>query len=195
MFGLFKKKTPDKLSASQVVPRIKHENFLKALASTGMGAEHRPYTEPLVGELLVTYAFDLPHTFQMVRHSDLADLGMTGPQLREIAVRNLKSRVGQGGYQGDPPVLRIVLGDNFDACALLYDDLWTMLGEKIPPQLIVGVPHRDVVLLTTTASTKGGHEQMRKMVDEIHAQDDVHGLTRDLLVRRQNGWEVFEQAS
>ena len=90
---------------------------------------------------------------------------------------------------------RVVLGDNFDACSLLYDDLWSMLGQKIPPEIIIGVPHRDVVLLTTTTSTKGGLEQMRSMVAEIHAKDEVHGLTRDLFVRRQNKWEVFEKAS
>ena len=66
---------------------------------------------------------------------------------------------------------------------------------EIPPEIVVGVPHRDAVLMTTTASTKGGLEQIRSMVSEIHAKDEVHGLTRDLFVRRQNKWEVFERAS
>lgn len=195
MFGLFKKKSPAKPNATQIVPRIKHRNFLEAVASTGMGDGDKPFTEPLVGDLLVTYAFDLPDTFQMVRRGDLAEINVAPSELRKIAVDNLRSRVGQGGYQGDPPVLRIVLGDNCDACALLYDDLWKMLGERIPPELIVCVPHRDVVLLTTTASTKGGLEQMRAMVNDFHAKDDVHRLTRDLFVRRDNRWEVFEKAS
>jgi uncharacterized protein YtpQ (UPF0354 family) len=160
-----------------------------------MEDEDKPYTEPLVGDLLVIYAFDLPETFQMVRIGDLGDMDVAPSELRGIAVENLKSRVGQGGYQGDPPILRIVLGDNFDACAMLYDDLWTMIGEKIPPEIIVGVPHRDVVLLTTTASTKGGLEQIRATIDELYAQDEVHGLTCDLFVRRENTWEVFEKTS
>jgi uncharacterized protein YtpQ (UPF0354 family) len=195
MFGLFKKKSSAKPNASQIVPRIKHRNFLEAVVSTGMGDDDKPFTEPLVGDLLVTYAFDLPDTFQMVRRGDLTEINVAASDLRGIAVENLRSRVGQGGYQGDPPVLRIVLGNNYDACALLYDDLWTMLGEKIPPELIVGVPHRDVVLLTSTASTKGGLEQIRAMVGTFHAQDDVHGLTRDLFVRRGDRWEVYEKAS
>ncbi|MGE3315822.1 MAG: DUF1444 family protein [Planctomycetaceae bacterium] len=197
MFGLFKnkKKSPPKLVASDVVPRIKHRNFLDFIASAGMPREQEPYTEPLVGDLLVTYAFDLPEEFQMVRKIDLTELGIVPSQLRSIAVANLKSRVGMGGYQGDPPVLRVGLGKNFDACTLLYDDLWTMLSEKIPPEIVVGVPHRDVVLLTTTASTKGGLEQIRAMVNQLYAQDEVHGLTRDLFVRRQNHWDVFEKAS
>ena len=131
----------------------------------------------------------------MVRNGDVRDMGVAPSELRGIAVDNLKSRVGQGGYQGEPPVLRIVLGDNFDACAMLYDDLWTMIGERIPPEIILGVPHRDVVLLTTTASTQDGLEQIRAMIDELYAQDEVHRLTRDLFVRRDNTWEVFEKAS
>jgi uncharacterized protein YtpQ (UPF0354 family) len=160
-----------------------------------MPEDDKPYTEQLVGDLLVTYAFDMPEAFQMVRKRDVAELGLSPQPLRETAVANLKSRVGQGGYQGDPPVLRVVLGNNFDACALLYDDLWTMLGQTIPPEIIVGVPHRDALLLTTTASANGGLEQIRAMVADIHAKDEVHGLTRDLFVRRQGKWEVFEKAS
>lgn len=195
MFGLFKKKSPVKPIASQIVPRIKHRNFLEAVASTEMEDADKPVTEPLVGDLLVTYAFDLPDTFLMVRRGDLAEINVAASDLREIAIENLRARVGEGGYLGDPPVLRIALGDNYDACALLYDDLWTMLGEKIPKELIVGVPHRDVVLLTTTASTQGGLEQIRTMVDDLHAQDEVHGLTRDLFVRRDGSWEIYEKAS
>ena len=103
MFGLFKKKAAAKPTASQIVTRIKHKNFLAAVASTGMPAADKPYTEPLVGDLLVTYAFDLPETFQMVRKGDAAELGLAPQQLRETAVANLMSRVGEGGYQGDPP--------------------------------------------------------------------------------------------
>ena len=57
----------------------------------------------------------------------------------------------------------------------------------------MGVPHRDVVLVTTTGSEQGSVEKLRELVADIHARDEVHGLTRDLLVRRNAKWEVFEK--
>ena len=66
MFGFFKKKQLPEPDASQIVPRIKHTNFLQALREMGTGPDDTPVTEPLVADLLVTYAFDLPDMFQMV---------------------------------------------------------------------------------------------------------------------------------
>ena len=60
MFGLLKKKVAPEATASQIVPRIKHQNFLAAVAGAGVPEGDKPYTEPLAGDLLVTYAFDLP---------------------------------------------------------------------------------------------------------------------------------------
>jgi energy-converting hydrogenase Eha subunit F len=61
MFGLFGKKTP---STDQIVPRIKHTNFvaaLKPIAAKDPGS--MPLTEPLVADLLISYALDLPQAF------------------------------------------------------------------------------------------------------------------------------------
>src|SRR5262249_23307121 len=51
---------------STIVPRIKHRQFLKSLRDMDVPDDQMPVTEPLVADLLVTYAFDLPGMFQMV---------------------------------------------------------------------------------------------------------------------------------
>ena len=196
MFGLFKKKPEaTKLDASMIVPRIKHTNFLAALRDVGTGVDDTPVTEPLVADLLITYAFELPEAFQMVGPSDCKQLGVAREQLRGIAIANLKRQIGNVGYQGAPPVLRLVVGNNLEACLLLLDDIWQTVGSKIPPEIIVGVPTRDIVLITTTASTKGGLQLIRQAVVEAHGKETVHGLTQDLLVRRADKWEVFDGAA
>lgn len=58
MFGFKKKDKAPALTASQLQPRIKHLNFLRALREAGVPADEVPYHTPLCGELLVTYAFD-----------------------------------------------------------------------------------------------------------------------------------------
>jgi uncharacterized protein YtpQ (UPF0354 family) len=195
MFGLFKKKPgavqPD---SSLIVPRIKHTNFLVALREIVKDEDDMPVTEPLVADLLVTYAFDLPETFQMVCRRDVQRLGLSSEQLRNVAVTNLRKQLGNIGREGEPPLLKMVVGNNLEACLLLVDGIWEALAGKIPPEIVVGVPTRDILLVTTTASTKGGLQMLRDAVNEARAKETTHGLTQHLLVRRGNKWEVFNGA-
>ena len=60
MFGWFKKKPPSEPARSNLVARIKHTNMLAALREMDVPEDQWPLTEPLVGDLLIAYAFDLP---------------------------------------------------------------------------------------------------------------------------------------
>lgn len=198
MFGLFKKKPqvveqPDKTSL--IVPRIKHTNFLAAVRERIKNEDDLPITEPLVGDLIVTYAFDLPETFQMARVRDIKGLGLSPEQLRATAVANLAQQLGNIGRTGEPPLVNIVTGNNLEACVLLLDEFWQMLAAKIPPEIVVGVPTRDTLLVTTSASTKGGVQLLRQAIQATRTGDNTHWLTEHLLVRRADKWEVFMEAA
>jgi uncharacterized protein YtpQ (UPF0354 family) len=195
MFGLFKKK-PEALEpdSSLIVPRIKHTNFLVALRDIVKKEDNAPVAEPLVADLLVTYAFDLPDMFQMVCARDVRRLGLSPEQLRATAVNNLQKQLGNIGREGEPPLLKMVVGNNLEACLLLIDGIWQSLASKIPPEIVVGVPTRDVLLVTSSASTKGGLQLLRDAVKEAHGRETTHALTLQLLVRRGDRWEVFDGA-
>lgn len=195
MFGLFKKKpkiVEQPNDPSLIVPRIKHTNFLVVVRDIVKDEDDIPATEPFVADLLITYAFDLPETFQMARNRDIRQLGLSQEQLRTTAITNLKRQLGNIGREGEPPLLKVVTGNNLEACVLLVDEFWQMLATKIPPEIVVGVPTRDVLLVTTSASTKGGLQMLRDAVKAARTGDDTHWLTERLLVRRADKWEVFE---
>lgn len=196
MFGFLKKKpqaVEQPKDSSLIVPRIKHTNFLAAVRGRITNEDDMPATEPLVGDLLVTYAFDLPEAFQMVRVRDIKQLGLSPEQLRAAAVVNLTQQVGNIGRQGEPPLVQVVTGNNLKACVLLLDDFWQVLSGKIPPEIVVGVPTRDVLVVTTTAS-KSGLPMLRDAVKTARSGDSTHWLTEQLLVRRAHKWEVFDGA-
>jgi uncharacterized protein YtpQ (UPF0354 family) len=200
MFGLFKKKpevavVKQPLDPSLIVPRIKHTNFLAILRDKIKNEDSMPATEPLVADLLVTYAFDLPETFQMVRVAEVSQMGLSHEQLRATAIANLKQQLGTIGRVGEPPLLKVVTGNNLEACVLLVDDFWAGLAGKNPPEIVVGVPTRDVLLVTTSSSTKGGVQMLRDAVKEAQTGDNTHWLTKHLLVRRADKWEVFDAAA
>ena len=193
MFGLFKKKpepVKQPLDASLIVPRIKHTNFLDAVRDRVPNADDLPLTTPLVADLLVTYAFDLPEAFRMVRVRDAQALGLSPEALHATAVANFK-QLADIGRKGEPPLLQVVTGNDLEACVLLHDEFWGMLTDKIPPEIVVGVPTRDILLITTSASTQGGLEKLREAIQSARTGDNTHWLTENLLVRRGDKWEVF----
>ena len=201
MFGLFKKKpaappvTATEPDASLIVPRIKHTNFLVALQSYIKNEDDAPVTQPLVTDLLVTYAFDLPETFKMVCGRDAKRLGLSVEQIHAAAVENLKQQLGNFGYQGEPPVLKMAVGNNLDACVMLVDEFWQSLADTIPPEIVIGAATRDDLFVSTTESGPEGIRQLREAVQAARTGNNTHWLTDQLLVRRGDKWEVYNDAA
>jgi len=178
-------------TADCIVPRIKNHHFLAALRERGVPEDQMPVTRPLVADLLVTFAFDLPDSFQMVSEADVSERGLTKEKLWELAVDNLRKRMPQIGRQGDPPLMQVVTGENLEACVLLLDEFWRNLASQIPGKVVVSVPHRDVVLVTSSKS-EAGLKQIRETTAEVFGQDDVHSLSTTLLSWMGENWEVFD---
>jgi hypothetical protein len=53
------------------------------------------------------------------------------------------------------------------------------------------VPARDVVVVTGSQS-KCGLDKAKRAVDRVFFAGDQHLLSRQLLVRRDGGWETFQ---
>ena len=195
MFGLFKKKptaTGQPNEALTIVPRIKHTNFLVTLRGIVKNEDDMPVTEPLVGDLLVTYAFDLPETFKMFCGRDLKRLGWSQDELRATAVANLRQQLGEIQWAGEPPVLQAFTGNDLEACVLLLDEVWDSLVSHVPPEILAGVPTRDVLLVGSTKSGESGITTLRESIKTARTGNNTHWLTEHLLVRREGRWVVFE---
>jgi|GEM_PF-1794430 len=192
MFGWFKKiLAPVERSASVIIPRIKHVQFVDALRDMGAPSDQMPITQPLVGELLVTYAFDLKHMFEMVNPDSIVDLGITPEELPGIALDNLSERVPNIQIRKNGPLLQIVTGGNHEACTILNGEFWDNLAEQSKGPLIVAVPHRDVVV-ACSADDADAVEQLRVLVAEATGSGDDHNLTNQLLTTSNGVWQVYE---
>jgi uncharacterized protein YtpQ (UPF0354 family) len=191
MFGLFKKKPePIKPDASRIVPRIKSTEFLAAIRNLGASADDVPVTEPLVGDLLVTYAFDLPEIFQMLTHRDMAALGLTPAGVRTAAIANLRGQIREIRTEGELPVLMLVTGNDLEACLLLLDDVWPAFAAKVAGEVVVAVPTRSIVLLSSSDSAPG-LRVLREAIVESQRHEATHSLSQHLLIRRDSRWQIF----
>ena len=196
MFGFFRKKEPLEPDASQIVPRIKHTNFLQVPRDIGTGPEDTPVTEALVADLLITYAFDLGPVFEMVCPRDCQRLGLTQPQLRQIAVTNLRKQIGRVHVENlaegklNTPLLMLATGNDLEACLLLMDDIWEPFSRQVVGEMVVAVPTRDLVYVTGNQSPEALHV-VREAVEEAQSRERTHSLTRHLLVRRGRQWQTY----
>jgi hypothetical protein len=78
-----------------------------------------------------------------------------------------------------------------ESSLLLVGRVWERLAPMVEGDLVVGVPARDVVVVTGSRSV-AGLAKARRCVDRVFFAGGNQLLSADLLVRCRTGWEVFD---
>lgn len=184
------KQKPAEHDPATIVPRIKHTEFVKALKKMKIPDDQMPVTEPLVADLLVTYAFDLPDLFQMVTHADLKKMSIAPADLRELAIDNM--RRGHPGIRIEEqgPFLRVITGGDLEACTLLSVKFWNDVAEKVPTDFVVIVPSREIVLIAIDPN-EAALQFLREVIADVREAERVHCLSESLLTWRDGAWAVY----
>ena len=198
MFGLFKKRTiqsqlettPD---PSQIVPRIKNSSFIPSLINMGMPQDQLPITQPLVADLLVTYAFDLPDMFKMVAQQDLDHFGLNEKSLHILALQNMKRQVSKVSlHKHNDELFQIEIGNDMEACTILFPSLWSRYAAKMKGKLVATVAHRSLVLFCDGTS-KENVQTMRLFAKTVHDEaEDNHTLSLSL-IEWSDGWKEYKE--
>lgn len=196
MFGLFKK-TPQKpngpmVTRGQLVPRIKHQAFSLALERAGVPAEQRPVTTPLCGELLITYAFDLPDSFIMATPDLLEEARIAPADMGQLAIANLQRDLPQVSFSKQRECGLAQVGGDLEAALLLVDSVWGGIEPKMKGELLAAVPRRDRLVLCDSANAEG-MGALRGLIGEFFDEhNDQHRLSKQLMVRRSGRWVLYE---
>jgi uncharacterized protein YtpQ (UPF0354 family) len=114
--------------------------------------EESPIMRAWLGDLIITYVFDLGDSFQLLQARDLpVDVSMD--ELHEIAVSNLDRDIGYvlretnfGGYI-------LTAGGDHEAGAICLQGKWQWLAEHLGDDLIVSIPAKDLVLILPQKDT------------------------------------------
>jgi hypothetical protein len=125
--------------------------------------------------------------------------------LRWLASVNLSNLLSSVSLHGHRPAL-MVSCHGIEASLLLAAEFWdsmpdraARLGVELPGDIVVGVPARDVLVVTGSESASGIAKARRCVTRVFQAGEQGIGgqrlLTRDLLVRRDGSWEVFGAAA
>ena len=197
MFGLFKKKAPAQpaglhLTRDQLVPRIKHHAFVLTLERAGVPKDQQPAITPLCGELLVTYAFDLPGSFIMASPSMLRDAGIMSGEVAQLALANLRRQLPEPQFfrRDDCGVAQV--GDDLEATLLLVDSVWSAIAPTMQGELLAVVPRRNRLVLCDSANQEA-MGALRELADDyFDEEDDQHRLSKQVMVRRGGCWTLYQ---
>ncbi|WP_326556111.1 DUF1444 family protein [Micromonospora sp. NBC_01796] len=174
--------------------QVTSTQFLPLLVST---ADEQLGGDTLLDEFSddigIAYSFGPPYGERLVTWADLERSGVGRRALRRTAMQNLDLAMNRLRISGQPPALLLSF-DGLESSVMLVDEFWNDLQQSVPGELVIGVPARDVVIVTGSQS-RPGREKARRAVDRVFFAGDPHPLSRDLLVWRQGMWLPFHPAA
>jgi uncharacterized protein YtpQ (UPF0354 family) len=176
------------LNQENIVPVIKPISYVKEMekvaadagAKKGLDLVYQTYNTQLV----IAYAEDTPNGINYFSSYDFKKLGISQDSLRPIATRNLYRLLSNMQVKGGNGTFMIVAGGNYEASILLLDDVWTKENIPVDGDFVIGVPSRDV-LLVTGSNDKDGISKLREAVKKTY-QTGTYNLS-DHLYKRVEG--------
>jgi hypothetical protein len=149
--------------------------------------------EECFGDLTVVYTFGPDFGRRVVTHADLDQLQLHPRMLRQSALQHLEVLSSRAEFHGQPPALMLSF-EGLESSLLLATDFWSRLEGAVPGELIVGVPARDVVIVTGSQSGPG-LEKAKRCVERVFFAGGEHLIARGLMVRRGGTWEPFDRSA
>ena len=148
--------------------------------------------EEYCADLTLVYSLGPPFGRRVVTHADMEQMELTPRTLRRSAFEQLEMLArDRAQFHGQPPSVMLSF-DGLESSLLLATEFWSRLQGALPGELVVGVPARDVVIVTGSQLPQG-LEKVRRAVDRVFFAGDENLLTRTLLVRRGGTWEPFDR--
>lgn len=188
------------LSAADLVLRLRHQDFVSALREHGVPKAQLPYTRPLCGELIVTYAFDTPGQFIAATPPLLQEAGVAQEQVHEIALQNTARQVNEASVRiiHDAGGCLLRVGEagtftNLEAACLLYPGALKLLHQELQPagQMLLCTPTRNYLFALDSARPES-HAKALEAVRMMYDDDPQHQLSLQWMVQEDGGWQVAQ---
>ena len=183
------------LLPENIVPVVKDMAWLaevkRVTAEQGQESEPNLFTRPFVEGLIVVYAEDTPSNIRYVGREDIEGTGVDLEEVAALSIDNLVQRLPQIETHGGDGLYMVTAGGIYEPSLLLIDDMWNADNFEVRGEIVVGVPARDV-LLVTGAEDAGNLEKLVALGEEIYAESPYR-LTTNLYVWRDGAWHLYSE--
>lgn len=184
-----------RIDRTRIVPIVKDRHWLTEIAESlrGRGIEKpiESVFEELNAQLVVVYAEDSSKNIRYLTQESLTEAGLAQSELRALAVTNLRRIIPKIEIHKGPLVSMVTAGGDYEACLLLFDDLWSSGSIKVDGEIVVAIPSRDL-LLVTGSKTPGGITKLRELATKA-SQQASYRLTDTLFVYKNGKFAMLAE--
>jgi uncharacterized protein YtpQ (UPF0354 family) len=146
--------------------------------------------EELAGDVGAFWVINKPTGLVYLTKVKLDQIGLSIEQLKIISVQNIKSNIQEVKCEGGNGMFMITAGGNFETSLLYSDTLWTQLQSNVKGTIVIGIPNRDLLLVTGSED----HENLKKMTEIIidSFNKGSYPISKKLFMRENGKWMLFE---
>lgn len=191
----------DTETTGSIRPVTKSDDYLAELRSMttarGVSDDEFPfiYTE-LADDLNVLYVLDTEYSMSMIDRKSADDMRLSETGLRAIATENLMDFFAEIAISvesletNDGGIVAYLVADgNYEASAILIDELIETLDESLDGDLIVFVPAPDLFIVTGTAEP-GGYEAASEISTNLF-NESAYVISPHAYVIDEGGWTHY----
>jgi len=177
------------IQPNRIVPVIKDKRYLIESSKIIEDFENTHVYEKYNSELYIFYAEDKENSISYFTKEKYAKLNLDLESIKETAVENLNSVVSKMERHGENGYFMLTAGGDYEASLILFD-IWNKENFPVNGNLIIGIPARDVILVTGT-NDKENIERLKKTINEINETGDH--IVSDKIFEFKNGqFELWE---
>lgn len=184
----YKPKTP--FSLDQVVPVIKTQAYIDELLRITGQEEVNTLYEKYNSELYIFYARDLENSISYITKEEAVELNLEISNINGLAIDNLLNRVSIERH-GELGYYMVTAGGDYEASLILASSIWTKENFQVEGKIVIGVPSRDVVLVTGSEN-ESGIETLRSKINEIHSTGS-YVISNSLFILDNGKFEVWNK--
>lgn len=188
--GSSKRLDAPSLPVESIIPMIKDETFVTSANALDPGSQVA--AERLAADLWVVYAVDRPESISYLSETQRKTLALEMPELRTLAIANLRRILPPLQRQGEHTVFMLTAGGNFEASVLLLDDVWDEQEKAVSGEIVAAVPTRDVLVFTGSKSA-AGLEAVHGSVRRLDGAS--YQVSKRLIVRQNKHWVAYDEPS
>ncbi len=177
-------------SIDQVVPVIKHQRYIdEILRLTGKNEVSTLY-EKYNSELYIFYARDLENSISYISKEDAENYNIELKGLKELAIENLMNRISNIERQGENGYYMLTAGGDYEASLILESSIWTDENFDVEGEIIIGIPSRDVLLITGSQNIEG----VQKLVTSIKeiTNSGSYVISEKMYILKNGEFEIWK---
>lgn len=153
-----------------------------------LSQEDSPVVLPFAADIVVMYAFNLPHRLQYISHREMAQLGVSESELHAKAIENMPRHLSEIKLNDlNNGVFGVSCGGTLEASLLLLEPVWQQLAPYLPGIPLAAVPARD--LLIVSGSKQPNAFARIKQAGNTALHDPSQEISKLVLWRQGSRWD------